>query len=240
MKEQKFHIGHFPTGTIVQVQVGGHGPVIETEVTGIACNGPHSWVLKTIEPCSLTGTKSYNIDHVIGIIKRGAGAVTLIDVGSTSIERKNAISKRNGDTKSFIGIRKHHSQYLALSSASEIVYAVAIDMITDDMLIDNQKLVDLLIAGGHIHIKQVSSGHTDFHWHILQINKKKLKNAIRRVINKACVKRVKAQEEESKAQYDAYKEDMEDMMQHDMAIDASIWQEENSDILDDDSLVDPV
>lgn len=95
----KFHLAHFPYGTIVEIESPNGRYLEESErpteydrhersvhtVVGIRNNGPDSWVLQFAEQCPLTkGLNGANICYVRRIIKRGDGTLqgeekTLVD-----------------------------------------------------------------------------------------------------------------------------------------------------------------
>jgi len=215
-KKRSFGIGHFPIGTMVRIQVFPNKPVIETMVTRLSSNGPNSWVIETTEPANehIGGFFTCNIDHVIEIVKRGPGDIKITDPRmSNSTKFKSDIFNRNGNLKPEYGIQKHHSQFLAFSGSQEIVYAIAMDIANPTMLLDNEKLVGELIKGGHLpilHTHTKNSFHSNgFHWSYVQINKKRLKKAIKRVIGKAYINRKHAQKVEDEEMMKRYYEDFE-------------------------------
>ena len=205
--KQKFGRGHFPAGTVCEVNVrGGKGkaPRIVT-TTGLVENGLNSFCITTDEPDQTTGTFSCNIDHVIRIIKRGPGfaKITRRNEGSTRQYHRETTESR----REIFQCIKPKSHYLTFDEHT-LVYMVALDYINDDMLLDNDKLVEMIRARGLI--KQIDAPEdSEFCLVAYTIPKQKLRQAIKQLINKCLRNRVKAEEEEQKAEYERYKREQD-------------------------------
>lgn len=169
----KFHLAHFPVGTIIEVFVECVTKEPEQyEVSEIHCNGFNSWVLQTTTKDDLTGWKAFNMCYVTRIIKRGTGSYK--------------VSEWHPNVKAESILPKPKNSY-AFYSPFETVMTVAKQFLNDSMLVDSEKLIGMLIDQGVIRSFDSWSPQT--------ANKKKLKKAIRRVLNKCLENRKKAQEE---------------------------------------------
>ena len=107
MKKQ-WQTGHFPRGSVVEVQVMGSEPVQFT-VVDICQNGIDSWILVSDPFNEAIGfNRSFNIDHVTRIIKRGTGSCKV----SRSFQE---------DWREFHVIPKHPSQYSDYFGSSHVL-----------------------------------------------------------------------------------------------------------------------
>lgn len=169
----KYHLAHFPAGTIVEIFVEHVTEEPEQyEVSSIRCNGYNSWVLQTTTKDDLTEWKAFNMCYVTRIIKRGSGSYKVTE----NFPRAKVESI----------LPKPKNSY-AFYSPFETVMTVAKQFLNDSMLVDSEKLIGMLIDQGVIRSFDSWSPQT--------ANKKKLKKAIRRVLNKCLENRKKAQEE---------------------------------------------
>lgn len=196
-KVTKFNYAHFPVGTIFTVNSAGvvkgkDREVIEATVTGVFQNGPNSYVLATDQPGNCTTHASFNITHVISIVKRGTGAVGLVPNQHSEYFTSHVFSKPDDV------VSKHPSQYASFD-AHGLVFAAASKYVTEDMCVDYDELYDYLFSIGRLPRREIDD--TCYHWYIC-VSKKKLNRAIKRCINKFCVNHVKAQQYDDSAYED--------------------------------------
>jgi hypothetical protein len=201
-----FGRGHFPAGTICEINStgnGGKGPRIVT-TTGLRANGYNSFVITTNVPHELTDTLFCNISHVTRIIKRGPGIAKLDRSSEQDLRQHNreTVESRFDIFK----CAKPKSHYLSFDVES-LVYMVANDYLTDNMLLDGEKMVKLLEERGMF--KTVANDVQDYDSLTgVLASKKKLRKAVKQLINKCLRSPAKAQQEEVNEQYEQYKRDM--------------------------------
>lgn len=187
---RKWNFAHFPAGTVVKVAEEIQRIYNNTEFTvaHVSKNGPDSYVITTDAQGVCTEFASFNIDHVEAIISRGTGKTGLHEhVAYPSVYER--------------GLQKHHSRY-ASRYPNGLVYDVAAQFITNDMQIDIDALSQHLVATGVLqHVSTEYLFQAD-----VSANKKKLKRAIRRCINRFCVNHRKSQKDEDAYYADSCKE----------------------------------
>jgi hypothetical protein len=225
----KFNYAHFPVGTIFEVFLR-HGSdkyqgYSTHTATGVVNNGPDSWCVITSSPGGVTEFLSMNVVFITRIIKRGDGSLV---VGDTAYERERIAKEhkfifdqaRQGSV--YFGHPKHPSQYFCAEPRA-LIYLLAQKYVTNDMLVDYDKLTRSLWDHGFIK----TAMNEDLHhpWKVISGNKKKLNAAIKRVINKCLVKHGKAQKERDDQHAAEYYRDMDQDMD---LLDRIVKESENS------------
>lgn len=187
--KSKFNIAHFPKGTVVEIEI--FGKVTEATVLSVSSNGANSWLIE-IDRYSptLNGNEVVNIGYVTRIIKRGAGG--LVFRQRSDCDHRSLFFKQNNENRLLDGKNlKHPSQYFALCSHAMLLYYLGTQMTHYMHLIDTDKLMELLEVNG-IRTKKIGD-EAMFSFNYLQINKKKLKKRLRRMLPHAYIRRYEAQ-----------------------------------------------
>lgn len=212
----KFHLAHFPVGTIIEVFVECVTKEPEQyEVSEIHCNGFNSWVLQTTTKDDLTGWKAFNMCYVTRIIKRGTGSYKVSEWHPnvkaeervlTKIPRyspkarhlKKDINEGSSyyERRQIYGLPAKPKNSYSYYSPFDTVMSVAKQFIDDSMLVNWEKLIDMLIDQGVIRSFDSWTAQTS--------NKKRLKKTIRRVLNKCLLNRAKTQTADDSAREEAY------------------------------------
>jgi hypothetical protein len=192
-KTQKFNVAHFPKGTVCEITMIGRPP-FEIEVQHIVQNGPNSFVLVSTTPGTVTEFESYNMVYVTRIIKRGTGKVVFDTEMQQRFDKRFMEDQKRNDGS--FGIYKHHSQYLAFVGVRELVFHIADRYLDNTKLLDLPKLLQMLTDHNVLRVTPIPGdyGFDDgFGYYV--VSKKKLNNAVRRMVNKCLVKRERAQRE---------------------------------------------
>ena len=195
----KWNVGHFPRGTVCEIQVQYSVDELKRiTVTDIYRNGPNSYVLVSDEwneACKMP--YSYNIDHVCGIVSRGKGTTAITEHNKERYEKQFLEELRRENFRAN-GICKQRNQYQTFS-VRELVLFVARKYMNDDMILDMEKLLDMLAKRGLLVGKNFfSNDGVDrvFDLKYFEMRKKKLNRAVKQLLNKCLCNHVKAQEEE--------------------------------------------
>jgi hypothetical protein len=178
-KEKKtWNTGHFPVGTIAKAKLHNEEE-FEFTVKEVVCNGPRSYVIVTDLPHDLTDDKSFNMSYVTSIVKRGDGS-EYKNTGSAAISQMFRDSIKDGYVSARILILFTTSLY-----------------VKPDMLIDIDNFIIELFKQG---VLRKNSSYD------LVYNKKKLRKAVKRLLNKFLVKH-KTAEREQQEMYSKWVED---------------------------------
>lgn len=202
----KFNIGHFPVGTICEINVDAIKRTEVVEVRRVFENGPHSFCIETTKfNEDIHGYISYNIVHVTKIIKRGSGNIKF-----TSLN-KDASDNVNSTYKPMRLFQKHKSQFSDIGLIAEI-NKIGIPYENNRHLLKTNKLYRHLQATGIIKcsfktIKNING--KDVVEEIFTVNKKKLKCAIKRSVSKFFVDRRKEQKIEYERDMEYYDHDFD-------------------------------
>ncbi len=198
-KETKFNYAHFPTGTICEVFIKHitKEPVIVT-VTKLFSNGLNSYVIETDTPCKLTGFKGYNIGP-----------------GVAKVEVNKSIYRDYDLVQESFGIMKPNTEYYTFSQ-SRLIGDIVKDNFntTPDMIIDCDKLIKHLWEQGVLKECNIEIGFDRDMY--IKANKKQLKKAIGRLLNKCLKKHSVAEAERDEEDREYYEEEMRQDMELDI------------------------
>lgn len=154
---------HFPQGTRVAVKLPGMSeryPVEEFTVSRISCNDIDSYCIISNEIATDGRPKTFNITHVIGIIKRGTGPVLIENVGqgwNPVIEIKKVDSLQTLFSRGWLNPKEPcFKGYINIEAFARLIVnnTVAVDF--NHRFIDNEKLNKRLIAMG---LLKIVNGH---------------------------------------------------------------------------------
>lgn len=187
----KFHIGHFPRGSKVLIHVGILSNSVELTVDHTISNGPNSFcVIGTVANSEQEGMRGYNIDHVVKILKRGDGK-------DIHIPYRRPTRSSNTDR---IVPPTVNNNYTAWSMRTTIIIMAWEMFDARQHVVDFDRLVNAVYASGIIKQRQLKLG-TEFEgppWnykHMYDVaNKKKLREAVRRVLPRCFTNRDKEQQ----------------------------------------------
>jgi hypothetical protein len=175
-KEKKgWNIGHFPIGTVAKCKLSGEDE-FEFTVTGWSKNGARSYVLITEKPheFSTDGRQAFNMLNVTAIVKRGDGAE--FSKPDTSMFAETFIS----------------GQRCGYLSSQTLVCFMMMPYLKQDMLVDADKLALYLVSQGLIRYKRTPENY----YPLPSYNKKQLRKAVKRLLNKFLVRHKVAEKEE--------------------------------------------
>lgn len=187
---------HFPRGTVCEISSTGNrgrGPrVVTVESLRQTCGYGLSVILVTKEDDDLTDKFGCNIDHVTRIIRRGPGVAVLEKSAEASAQYH---AKRVAQLRDIFVCTKPKSSYLTFDTLL-LVAAVGDRLICDDMTVDYDRLEQMVRARGLFkQIQPSGGGSIDLVGETA--NKKKLRRAVKQMLNK-CLKSAKQIDSEAR------------------------------------------
>lgn len=219
----KFHIAHFPVGTVFEVEsccnsflpedqrineYENYGRTIHT-VAGVVANGPNSWVIERAEKCKLGNwLDSINITWVRRIIKRGDG--NLYGEEKELVERIRRERQEFLDNK-FPNRSKDISFEPSFSKGTyrswSIRTLVAHHMATVYGNRDNDHLYDIDLVT-KIVCGILKPKFEDYFFGEATINKKRFARAMKQAMAKGKVSRKKRASDERKTEMERWEKEM--------------------------------
>lgn len=220
-----FHIGHFPIGTVVEVESPCGKYIAEEDrihpdemyarvqhtVSGVVSNGPNSWLIQLSDKCRLGDwIDAINIQWVRRIVKRGDG--TLPPELQVKVDAINA--KREARLAELVG--KQRSPYdIFAAEGGKGRYSIAyVDYLIDFYLNDHPKYknrpVDHLICKDTLrreifkHIPPRGAPYTNY-----TINKKRFAKVFEAAFRRSFVSRRVQAGIEDRLNQEQYARDME-------------------------------
>lgn len=224
----KFHIGHFPIGTVVEVESPRAGNIISDEadrinpdevyprqqvtVSGILNNGPDSWLIKLTKQCELgTWLNSINIGWVRSIVSRGPGYLTTED--QAEVDRINA--EHNAKKARILGHRptNHGSEWPMTKGNCYAAYSFS--MLTHHLVYNHPTLkikdhTHLVDVDALAHALYLRFKHTlDIEERMFYVPRKKLYRAYKQLLAKYFVRRRVESAIDARMNMEQYERDME-------------------------------
>lgn len=179
-----FNVGHFPVGTIVEFSLPLHHdmptPTHGTgyEVKGLIKNGYDSYLVDTGIPHDFIEdtTRSYHIDHVSKILKRGDGPVLVENAGEKpgewAVEEKR-IAEYRTQVQEYHPVKK--GTYVYPNEGLLILLAVSKMKTHHTDLLNTEAMSKLLVKQGFVKTVQI-----DERWMTYRVvNKKRLKKFVK-------------------------------------------------------------
>lgn len=219
----KFHIAHFPIGTVVEVESPTNGFIHDESqrphpdhmyhrtthtVAGVVNNGPDSWLIERAEKCKLGDWLDViNISWVRRIVKRGDGQ--LYGEEKAEVERIRAL--RNEFLNRYDRPRdpRMEMQQPSYSKGTYMTYSIT-ELVRlhlnkvynnrdEDHLYDIDKLTQIVVG----ILKPRWTGFA------ISINKKRFARAMKQAMAKGKVSRKKRASDEYKAEMKRWEKEME-------------------------------
>lgn len=179
-KEKKtWNTGHFPVGTIAKAKLHSEEE-FEFIVKGVVCNGPKSYVIITDLPHDLTDSKMFNMSYVTRIVKRGDGP------------------EYKGSDYTVFNKDVHDSFKSGHIYAGILISFMSVPYMKPNMMVDNEEFIIELFSQGVL--RRDSS-------YKLIYNKRKLRKAVKRLLNKFLIRHKTAEYEEQETYDKMHEED---------------------------------
>ncbi len=175
---------HVPAGTVCEVTLGIAEPQVVT-VTKVRRNGPRSYLICIDEPLTTTGAQLVNVAHITRVIKRGAGSSVVDNRGDEDFRDEFFAA----EAKIRTALPAKHRHNYRTNDPTSLVFAVLVDIMTSQHLLDTDKLLRMLRFRGLLQPRGCT--YTGQYY---VVNKVKLKRAIRQLLNKCLLNHRKDQE----------------------------------------------
>jgi len=185
-EKKRWNVGHFPVGTVVKAKLSGQDESNYT-VMSVTRSGPKNYLIYSSVLDISKGQYTnvfFNINNVTSIVKRGSG-------------KEYNETDRGQFTVMFLECQKR-----GYMPAHVLVSFICVPYLKTNMLVDMDGLTSEVFRQGLLRI--------DFGFGTLVYSKRKLRKAIKRLINKYLVKHKFAQSQEDKFYFDINQSDEDD------------------------------